>query len=329
MLEIFTGVPGSGKTYYAVDKVYNCFVDDKHKDFNKFNRFYTNINEFHFETFNKDKEIAFLLNFDEIKKSIYELRLLYLQKNPDSVLIEKAKELNLYDTLFIIDEAQNYFADQNDVLIWWLSYHRHLHQDIILITQNISLIHKKYLSFGEFFYRAVPSSLRLLSHVFSYKQFVSPQLYKNSFTSAIKIKFRSSVYALYGSGANTQPKKVIYKFIIIAIVTLFVVIFGFMFMSSSYGGKTTDLNASKPIDKASPPPVDLGNSFTVVCVDYECSLMGKTFLMNDFNRYITQYHLKPVSTVSSSDGVLLRTFAKSDQFFNEVLNAPISSNSSH
>lgn len=392
MLEYYTGVPGSGKTYRAVDHAYNCFLDDKHKDFGKYKRLYTNINEFHFEYFNKkndpassgatnkptllgffssnkrdnkdqfakvsasesnqlsdqsdggkrelttsenalgrDDDLAISLRMDELLTDLEELRQLYLAKNPDTVLVSRAAELRLSDSLFIIDEAHNFFDDKNDTLIWWLSYHRHLHQDIILITQNLSLIYRKYLSFGEFFYRAVPSSLRIRSGVFTYHQFIKYQLYKNSHTDTIKVNFNKDVFALYGSGANTQGKKVIYKFIIIAVVLAVLVTLGFNFFTGSLSSSDSNTTASSKQKTNVVPfvPVDRSSTFTVVCVGFECSLLGQNFSLQDFNQYAKTYSLQSVDTTMSSDGVYLRSFARNDKFFKEVLNVTPDSSAAH
>lgn len=392
MLEYYTGVPGSGKTYRAVDHAYNCFFDDKHKDFGKYKRLYTNINEFNFDFFNKkndqtssgaikkptllglliskkhdnkdqfakvsastsnepldesdggkrelttsenalgrDDDLAISLRMDELLTNLEELRQLYLAKYPDTVLVARATELKLSDSLFIIDEAHNFFDDKNDTLIWWLSYHRHLHQDIILITQNLSLIYRKYLSFGEFFYRAVPSSLRIRSGVFTYHQFIKYQLYKNSHTDTIKVKFNPDVYKLYGSGANTQGKKVIYKFIIIAVVLAVLVTLGFNFFTSSLSSSDSNITTSEKLKNQSTPfiPVDRSSTFTVVCVGFECSLLGQSFSLQDFNQYAKTYALQSVDTAMSSDGVYLRSFARNDKFFKEVLNVTPDSSVAH
>ena len=162
MIEFYTGVPGSGKTYKAVSYAYDCFLDEKSKNYKKFNQFYTNINELDFDSFNSDlEEVAYPLDFDLLLKSLFKLHKMFLEKKTDSELMVLADELNLSHSLFLIDECHNYFNSNNEVLIWWLSYHRHLHQDILFMTQNLSLVFKKYLSFSEFFYKAVPSSMRL------------------------------------------------------------------------------------------------------------------------------------------------------------------------
>lgn len=395
MIEFYTGVPGSGKTYRAVDHIYNSFFDEKHKDFGKYERLFTNINEFNFKYFNEkenelisgDKEkptllgvlksvknikaspkdqfakvsatdisqlhdeddggkrelrtnesalasddVAFNLDMDQLIESLTELRELYLQKVGDSVLVKRAAELNLTYALFVIDESHNFFDAKNDVLIWWLSYHRHLHQDIILITQNLSLIYRKYLSFSEFFYRAVAPSLRIRGGVFTYHQFIKYQMFKTSHTDTIKVKFNKEVYALYGSGANTQSKKVIYKFIAIAVVLFIVVVILFNFISSSFGSSDNNITAPTQSSLSSTSlnvPVDRSKSFTVVCVGFDCSYLGQTISLSDLDGYVKQYGIKSIDSIMVSDGVFLRTFASNDKFISEVFNVQTDSSAAH
>jgi zona occludens toxin len=259
------------------------------------------------------------------------LRDLYLSKVGDSVLLERADELELSNTLFIIDEAHNFFDAKNDVLVWWLSYHRHLHQDIILITQNLALIYRKYLTFGEFFYRAVPSSLRLRGGVFTYHQFVNYKLYKTSHTDTIKVKFNKAVYDLYGSGANTQGKKVILKFIIIGFVLFLIVVIFFKFISFGSGGNH-DKNASTSVNSLSSSPVAMVDriaSFTIVCVGFDCIYMGQTLSLADLNGYEKKYTLHNIETTVVSDGVTLRSYARNDNFLSEVINVSSDSSANH
>lgn len=383
MLEFYCGVPGSGKTYKAVDHVYNSFLDEKNPNFGKYERFYTNINEFNFEYFNdqdkqeiepskektssslfglmkslknaertiksepiknpkakivagkliqdKSYEIAIELDIDVLLTNLEEIRQLYLSKVPDSELMERAAELRLSDSLFIIDEAHNYFDAKNDTFIWWLSYHRHLHQDIMLITQSFDLIFRRYLKFSEFYYQAVPSSLRVRGGVFTYNQYIKWQLYKNSKVDSIKIKFNPEVYKLYGSGANTQGKKVIYKFIFMGIGLFLLAFLGFALFSSSWSKNDSNTTSLSKSQIASTPfvPVDRSSIFTVACVDFDCSLMGQTFSLAQLNDHIKNYSLEEVETISFSDDVSLRLFARNDKFFKEVLNVSNDSSATH
>ena len=90
------GNAGSGKTYYAVDKIYNNFSTDKEakKDKHVYDVCYTNINEFEFEKVNN----VLLLDFDDLKSKLATLHKLYKEKNSDDVLIEFCKEHNIYNS---------------------------------------------------------------------------------------------------------------------------------------------------------------------------------------------------------------------------------------
>lgn len=216
MITFLTGVPGSGKSYYAVDKIFNNFSNDKEAIRDKkatYKICYTNINEFNFDKV----ENVYKLDFDDLKGKLTELHKLYKQKVSDDELIEKCKEYNILNALFVIDEAHNYFDVKDTVLIWWLSYHRHLFHEIILITQNLSLIESKYKSFSEFFYRAKAQSLTLFKTHFSYNVYCSSRMSQNSKTGTVKVKRNKKVFDLYTSGDSINAQNVILKFMVLAI----------------------------------------------------------------------------------------------------------------
>ncbi|MGE0738286.1 zonular occludens toxin domain-containing protein [Sulfurimonas sp.] len=213
MISFFVGVPGSGKTYYAVDKIYNNFSNDKEASKDKkatFENCYTNINEFRFDKV----ENCFNLDFDELKSTLTKLHKLYKAKATDEELIEFCKEHNILNTLFVIDEAHNFFDVKDVVLIWWLSYHRHLYHEIILITQNLALIDAKYKSFSEFFYKAVPTSLNLFKTHFKYNQFCDSRMSLRSHTTTFKLKKDKKVFELYHSGDSIKSTNIILKIIL-------------------------------------------------------------------------------------------------------------------
>ncbi|MCH9814773.1 MAG: zonular occludens toxin domain-containing protein [Epsilonproteobacteria bacterium] len=238
MITFLTGVPGSGKTYYAVHNIYKNFMPKtpelspihtlliilrlKQKPTpiltTKYLHCYTNINEFKFQSIG---EVAKPLDMDLLKEKLYILYDLYLQKVSDDELNEKAKELELYKAFFVIDECHNYFDHQDTVLIWWLSYHRHMYQELFLITQNLDLIHSKYKKFSEFFYKAHASSVKLFKNVFKYSAYLHPRLFEKSKSHVIKIQFNQEVFNLYHSGDNQKSPNVILRFL--AIASLFLV----------------------------------------------------------------------------------------------------------
>jgi zona occludens toxin len=221
MLQIVTGVPGSGKTYYAVDYLYDTFLNEKSKHFKENTHFFTNINEFKFDMF--DEGVAFSFNYDDFYSKICALQTAATTLNyNDKQLKEEAVQYGLVNCLIIIDEAQNFFDRDDKVLIWWVSYHRHLNQNIILLTQSLSLLNLKYKKFSETFLNAQSSSLRVFGNIFRFKQYIDAKMYKDHFVGSIKIKFNQTVFSLYHSGGNTQGKKVIVKYALIAVGLLVV-----------------------------------------------------------------------------------------------------------
>jgi len=226
MLSYYLGLPGSGKTYKAVETIYNNFSDSDNAVRDKkvtFKNCYTNINEFKFDKINN----VFKLDFEETYKIISELHTYYKSKEDDEFLLEFLEKHSLKDTLFVIDEAHNFFDVENKVLVWWLSYHRHLHHEIILITQNLSLIHSKYKPFSEFFYQAKPRSLVLFKSYFKYNIYCSSRLSQNSLSGSIKVKSNPEVFALYKSGDSIDSSNVILKFLLISALLLVVLVIAF------------------------------------------------------------------------------------------------------
>lgn len=213
MITFLTGVPGSGKTYKAVVSIYNNFSVSKNAkaDLKKdYQHCYTNINELKYE----DLKNTSPLDFDLLKENLTELHTLYKQKVTDDILINRCKELNIYQTLFVIDEAHNIFDTEDKVLIWWLSYHRHLYHDIFLITQNLSLIKSKYKTFSEFFYKAKPTTVSLNKNTFKYDVYINSRMSMNARSHTEKISKNEEVFNLYHSGDSVGSKNVLLKFYI-------------------------------------------------------------------------------------------------------------------
>lgn len=237
-ISYYTGIPRSGKSYKAVSLIYNLFVEkestfidsylkalkikkDKKEDYLYC---YTNINQFNFDI--SEKLLKF--DFDSLLLDLTILHSLYMDKEPDSVLIEKAKELKLYKVLFVIDEAHNYLkSKENPVLVWWFTYHGHLYQDIILITQDLKLVNDEYKRVAEFFYKAVPQRLRFSKNTFKYRQYSSWQMYQKDYISTESIKARQEVFSLYVSGATVHTRPIIYKYLTMFFILILILLYFF------------------------------------------------------------------------------------------------------
>jgi len=225
MIVYFLGIPGSGKTYYGVNVIYDNFVLDIPKKSKlslkkDYENCYTNINEF---KFNLTKNV-FPLDFDDFYSKLEILYNMYKKKCTDNELIEKARELNIYKTLFVIDECHNFFDVADKVKIWWLTYHRHLYHDVYLITQNLSLVNSKYKPLAEAFYKAKSSSLTLNKKYFNYMYFTESRMTKASYVNTLKVLKRKEVFKLYKSGDKVESKNVILRFIKISIILFIILI---------------------------------------------------------------------------------------------------------
>lgn len=232
MIVYLVGVPGSGKTYKAVYTIFNNFSthEKAKKDVKKdFYNCYTNINEFKFD---KVHDVNFL-DFDDLKRKLKQLHRLYKDKVTDEYLIEKCKEFEIYKTLFVIDEAHNYFDKNDPVLIWWLSYHRHLYQDIFLITQNLSLIFTKYKSFSEYFYRAKATTVSFNRNTFKYDVYINSRLSMNAKSHTEKLLKVKEVFELYQSGDSINSKNILARFIIFSFIMILVAaVFAYFYFSN-------------------------------------------------------------------------------------------------
>lgn len=257
-ISFYTGIPRSGKSYKAVALIYNLFVD---KEPNKLDSLltkvklksekkedyincYTNINQFNFDI----DERLLKLDFQELEKKLTILHLMYLAKNSDDELIEKAKELNICHSLFVIDEAHNFFNKKSDLLTWWLSYHGHIYHEIILITQHLTLILKEYTQFTEYFYRAVPQRFRFSKNTFKYIEYSGRELYKNQRLGTVSLKIKPEYFNLYVSGAKKNDKPVIYKYIFILLFMLLITAIAiYRFNSSLEETKKQTLGDTSPV----------------------------------------------------------------------------------
>ena len=248
---LIVGVNGSGKTYKAMDMLYNlCISKEK-----KYKHIYTNINGLNYDRCNElsniedyvkpfefedleihiQKEYDFFMSLKD-KKSRKNIAL----KNQDDVIVETDVNIDYDDTcknegiykdflnsLIIIDECHLYFEDKIDnPKIRFLSYNRHFNIDTILITQSKSLIHKKYLSFVESMYIALSGAKRLWGSRFRYKQYASYQEYNSNMVGISSLSLDKNIASLYNSGSQTITSSALKK-MLFPIFAGFVVLFLF------------------------------------------------------------------------------------------------------
>jgi zona occludens toxin len=255
----YTGIPRSGKSVKAVSHLYHTFVNPpsyyrfsfinyglprenelllSSKNFfffkllklqkkNLYTFAYTNLNQFKFEISPLIKK----LDFDSLFDNLTILHAHYMDKKDDEFLIGIAKSMDLFQCLFVIDEAQNYFKGKdNVVLVWWFTYHAHFSHDIILITQDLKLVNDEYKRVAEYFYRAVPQRLRLSKSVIKYRSYSSYNMYQKDYISTESLKVNPLYFTLFVSGSHTVSRSIFYKYLLLFFIFLIIAIyFGFNF----------------------------------------------------------------------------------------------------
>ena len=420
MIDLITGVPGSGKTYYSVYKIYDL-ITAKEK---KYKHIYTNINGFNYKLANKianepdyvkpfefadlrsHMETEYLYHMeskDKVAKTanlkepvkpdfivphdIYDLlpddkkqqvdkdyqalldqyekdliaynnqlkqnksvneRLNELKKDYDKT-VKNAGVYNIFiDSLIILDECHLYFEERSDeVLIRFLSYHRHFDIDMYLITQNKNLINKKYLSFIETMYVAYPASKRIFSKAFRYKKYASYQEYHANIMGTVSFTLKKKVFELYSSGSNTIGKSYFSKMALPVLIVLMLSVFAYMYLNHSLSPdkpikpvptqKTIkpDTNTSKVINDDDPLPIsdelaDNSPFYIVSCYSDSCVFRhtDTSFSKSVSLKIIDKFKCKIVFTDSLSPNFVIYTI-RCNSNFKEFLNLYKSSELKH
>jgi len=276
MFVMVTGIPGSGKSYYAVDYIL------KNRD--RYHKIYTNINGF-----DLDGNIE-SLNFRKIYDIVVECQQIYDSQidtlddsdnnDIDAPIIDYLLDIGFlvkndaYDpddpktgsqfmpTLLVVDECQNHFPaakkKADETLVWFISYHRHLFIDALLLTQNFQQVDVAYRRNIEYFLHAVESSLSILGNLspaFSYKQYMKTPFYKSNLAKTIKIKKSKKVFDRYKSGDKVRTKSVVLPLLIFAFFALllvFYIIYSVYSDFSSNGSDSSTVSEKKHITKNTP-----------------------------------------------------------------------------
>lgn len=250
MVTFITGFPGSGKSYFEIDKIYNV-MSNNHDLSKSIEVIYTNINGIKIDEFPKGKIQLKKLNIEEFYKYLEESYLIYdSYKNADNVdelLIDHSKKKGFHNCLIAFDECHDFLSNQDKIKVYWLTYHRHLHHEIDLLTQNKGLINSKYRAIPEIFIEAQARSKKFFSNTLSYKHFASFAMRKGDLFNKSSIKTKKEVFELYQSGNTSKQKSILTKFIYIIILALIFVsiILYFLFQNLSKHSKDQEVEEEK------------------------------------------------------------------------------------
>lgn len=215
MIQLITGVPGSGKTCLALklitDKYF--FYDSRHGNF-------------YLKPENLD--ITIITNIDGLKLPHINIDTLFREHKLDFERFfdydyQKKVSSKYPKIIYILDEAQQYLSRKlrsvNTTL--YFDMHRHLDHQIYLITQDWKKIHSDITSLTEFEYRLTKRTFSIAGE-FRY-------LVKSSGTVFESRSFRppKHIFKIYKSftGNDNQPKRKnpIVKYIAVPLVLFLVV----------------------------------------------------------------------------------------------------------
>jgi len=242
------------------------------------------------------------------------------------------KESEYLPTLFVIDEVQNHMGaidpvtgkelkTANPILTWWVSYHRHLYMDVLILSQQYQKIHIAYRRDISYFIDGIESQSLLLgkfSPDFVYKKHKESPYSKKNETAKVKVKKRKELFDAYESGDAVRSKSVILPWIIFALVLLVLVIAIFSYVISTfYGDESKDNNQTRPTP----------SRYTRIAESHiiEASVMGKKYILfNCINTSCSNKELKIqlniddlAFLVESTDSRFLAT-TKYSSFFGTV-----------
>lgn len=282
MIELLTGVPGSGKTYFAVERL--------SKEYAKKNRpIFTNINLLiPWDDFLQPLDIKDFHGFCKSELAFYEE---YKATNEDGSNYDQAlKDSGLLakygNALLLWDECHNDLDNNDPAFVRWMSYHRHFEgMDVLLITQNISLINRKYKGFIDKFYFGQNASKRLFSSTFRYKVYTDFKEYEKYYIETISLPSKKEVFALYDSGfykvnKSAALKKLLPVFLIVLFLAFFVkyVLFGMLLHQNKNDENATQIsdnpsvstleNSQNPALTAPPPFPSVENAYPAQTGDF-------------------------------------------------------------
>lgn len=262
MIELLTGVPGSGKTYFAVDRLAKEYAKKSRPIFTNINLLIPfddvlqplDVKDFH--EFCK-KEMEF---FEQFRTNQSQKR----KDDPDNEETDNYDEtlkasglLDKYGNALILwDECHNDLDVRDPAYVRWMSYHRHFEgMDVLLITQNLSLIDRKYKGFIDQYYFGIQAAKRLFSSTFKYKVYTDHKQYEKFLIDTISLSSSKKIFDLYDSGFYKVNKSAALKKLApVFIIALFLALFAkYVLFGMVLGGNKEDQNISADIPTANDP----------------------------------------------------------------------------
>lgn len=223
MIELITGKPGSGKTYMAVQRLMELPLGKY--------VIWHNIAGLRSEAFPEPSLVKMIP--DDVKA--------WCAKENQIEYAEACKEKYGRPMLVVIDEAQMVFGEKDAGLKGWLSWHRHLGQDIWLIAQHSKMIHTDYVVLAEYEIRAVRS---MVLNMLVYQYRIGGETFKT-----LRRRRDKRVFAAYRSFDQGEVSKPAFKLVYWAVALLLMAVGGFGVLQYGYFGKGAEASQVPVVER--------------------------------------------------------------------------------
>lgn len=218
MIELITGKPGSGKTYLAVQRMMELPLG-KYVVYHNI----AGLNPDKFPEPSMIKQIP-----DDLKT--------WCCKERQIEWADAVKQKYGRPMLVIIDEAQMVFGEKDSGLKGWLSWHRHLGQDIWLIAQHIKMIHMDYTNLAEYEIRAVRS---MVLNMLVYQYRMGGETFKT-----MRKRRDQRVFKAYRSFDQNEASKTPFKLIWWGAAVCALAVGGFFLIQYQFSSKASEAQAA-------------------------------------------------------------------------------------
>lgn len=143
------------------------------------------------------------------------------------------------NSMIVWDECQEDLQEDGKAhfdVVWgrFFSYRRHFGIHLIMITQDLDLIHRKYKKYGDKFYFGQNSARRFLSKMLRYEVYFKSQEFKKYHIERLNILMKKDIHDFYDSGDKSVGKSVLLKLMFIPVILIFIVYFGYQIFNSRY-----------------------------------------------------------------------------------------------
>jgi len=269
MITLLTGIPGSGKSYMAVEHVSR--MKDQSKVLHNIEGFKLGIS---LDQFSLDNNIR---KIDVFRKSYHE------------------KNDNLFGWTIIIDEAAELFPKslRDTDIISFFDYHRHYGIDIFLLTQDVKKVCPDITCLSETHYRAASGASNPFPGILLYQQIVGGEAVSRKF-----LRKKKSVFNLYKSASDDSSSTLnIGKvYAVIAIIGVIVFFVGMKYWFNSFRPSSPNSVSFTDTQVTSNKPLHLDTNISK-------TLSNNNQSLNDSFASVLGGHPYPLSSVRDYTGI--------------------------